>query len=200
MSESVKTLLGDVLETSFAEPFDVIWSRDAFMHIPDKPRLFSRLYQLMAPGGRLVITDYARGKTPGSAEFESYIIKTGYNVIEPREYGRLLEAAGFTSVVVDDATPRFIQILKSEADRLVNNRGEFLASFSEADLNYLVERWAMKVGFCQGGDMKWGIYLASKSSHARKTPNWRRVFVPAGMLDDRPDTRDLAGFWLQAGA
>ncbi len=43
-------LLGDVLETSFPEPFDIVWSRDAFMHIPDKPRLFSRLYQLLAPG------------------------------------------------------------------------------------------------------------------------------------------------------
>ena len=83
------------------------------MHIPDKPRLFSRLYQLLAPGGRLVITDYARGKTPGSPEFEAYIQKTGYHVIEPREYGRLLEAAGFVDVVVDDATARFIEILEA---------------------------------------------------------------------------------------
>ena len=100
----------------------------------------------------------------GRLSLKSYIKKTGYNVIEPRDYGRLLGAAGFTDVVVDDATPRFIEILKSEADRLVTNRGEFLTSFSEADLNYLVERWAMKVGFCQAGDMKWGIYLASKKS------------------------------------
>ena len=62
MGESVKFLLGDVLETAFPEPFDIIWSRDAFMHIPDKPRLFSRLYQLLAPGGRLVITDYAAAR------------------------------------------------------------------------------------------------------------------------------------------
>ena len=66
LSESVRFLLGDVLETSFSEPFDIVWSRDAFMHIPDKPRLFSRLYQLLAPEGRLVITDYARGKTPAA--------------------------------------------------------------------------------------------------------------------------------------
>ena len=97
-----------------------------------------------------MITDYARGKTPGSPEFEAYIEKTGYNVIEPREYGRLLEAAGFADVVVDDATPRFVEILEREADSLVTRRGEFLASFSEADLNYLVERWAMKVRFLQG--------------------------------------------------
>ena len=116
MGDSVKFLLGDVLETEFPEAFDIVWSRDAFMHIPDKPRLFSRLYSLLAPGGRLVITDYARGKTPGSAEFEAYIKKTGYSVIEPREYGRLLEAAGFTNVIVDDATPLFVEILEREAD------------------------------------------------------------------------------------
>jgi phosphoethanolamine N-methyltransferase len=162
LTDSVNFLLGDVLETSFPEPFDIVWSRDAFMHIPDKPRLFSRLYQLLAPGGRLVITDYARGKSPGKPEFEEYIQKTGYHVIEPLEYGRLLQGAGFVDVAVDDATPRFIEILKAESRRLVQNRTEFLVSFSDADLNYLVERWEMKIGFCRDGDMKWGIYLASK--------------------------------------
>jgi phosphoethanolamine N-methyltransferase len=164
MEDSVTSILGDVLETSFPEPFDIIWSRDAFMHIPDKARLFARLYALMAPGGRLVITDYARGKTPGSPEFERYIEKTGYSVIEPEQYGEVLKGAGFVDVVVDDATAKFVEILRKEADSLVARREEFLASFSEADLNYLVERWAMKIGFCQAGDMKWGIYLASKSS------------------------------------
>ena len=164
MTDSVRFLLGDVLETPFAEPFDIIWSRDAFMHIADKPRLFSRLHGLMAASGRLVITDYARGKTPASPDFERYIEKTGYHVIEPEPYGDLLRAAGFVDVVVDDATAKFVAILRSEIDRLVANRAAFLASFSEADLNYLVERWAMKVGFCRDGDMKWGIYLATKQS------------------------------------
>jgi len=162
MTDSVNFLLGDVLKTTFAEPFDVVWSRDAFMHIPDKPSLFSRLHQLLAPGGCLVITDYARGKSPGK-QFEEYIEKTGYHVIEPRDYGRLLESAGFVDVMVDDATARFIDILEAESARLVNNRADFLASFTESDLNYLVARWAMKIRFCRDGDMKWGIYLASKA-------------------------------------
>jgi phosphoethanolamine N-methyltransferase len=162
LSGSTTFLLGDVLERAFAEPFDIVWSRDAFMHIPDKPRLFARLHDLLMPGGRLVITDYARGKSPASPEFERYIEKTGYSVIEPAVYGRLLEAAGFTDVVVDDVTERFIQILQDESGRLVEHRARFLAAFSEDDLNYLLERWAMKVRFCRAGDMKWGIYLATK--------------------------------------
>jgi phosphoethanolamine N-methyltransferase len=162
MRDSVRFVLGDVLDEKFAEPFDIIWSRDAFMHIPDKGRLFSRLYDLSAANGRLVITDYARGKSPASPEFEKYIETTGYNVVEPRQYGRSLEAAGFADVVVDDATARFVEILKSETQQLVDNPTAFLESFSLADLKYLVDRWEMKVGFCKNGDMKWGNYLATK--------------------------------------
>jgi phosphoethanolamine N-methyltransferase len=164
LSDSVDFVLGDVLEATFPEPFDIVWSRDAFMHIPDKARLFSRLYSLMAPRGRLVITDYARGKAPGSPEFERYIEKTGYSVIEPEQYGERLRAAGFVNVVVDDATAKFVEILRSEEDRLVSDRADFLASFSGSDLDYLVDRWNMKIGFCRAGDMKWGIYVADKTS------------------------------------
>lgn len=162
LEERVHFILGDVLDTPFPEPFDVIWSRDALMHVPDKPRLFSRLHSLLADGGRVVITDYARGKTPGSAAFEDYIEKTGYHVVEPEEYGRLLRAAAFEDVIVDDATETFVDILQRESRRLADHRADFLSSFSEQDLNYLVDRWAMKERFCQEGDMKWGIYLGTR--------------------------------------
>jgi phosphoethanolamine N-methyltransferase len=162
LADEVRFILGDVLETPFADKFDIVWSRDALMHIPDKPRLFSRLYSLLDDGGRIVITDYARGKAPASPAFEEYISKTGYHVVEPERYGQRLRAAGFVDVIVDDATAAFVDILGRESKRLVDHRSEFLSSFSEEDLNYLVERWAMKERFCQAGDMKWGIYLGSK--------------------------------------
>ena len=158
----VQTILGDVLTESFPEAFDVIWSRDALMHIPDKTRLFKRLYDLNAPGGRLVITDYARGTTDGSPEFQAYIKSTGYHVVDPASYGQLIEGAGYKEVQAEDATDRFVSILERELDFLATNRADFLESFSEDDLNYLVARWQMKVGFCKAGDMKWGIYSATR--------------------------------------
>jgi phosphoethanolamine N-methyltransferase len=162
IGDEVHFILGDVLETPFPDKFDIVWSRDALMHIPDKPRLFARLYSLLDDGGRIVITDYARGRTPGSPAFEDYIAKTGYHVVEPEQYGRLLEGAGFVDVVVEDATATFVDILRRESKRLADHRSEFVSSFTDEDLNYLVERWAMKDGFCQAGDMKWGIYLGTK--------------------------------------
>ncbi len=163
LASDVRFILGDVLETPFPEPFDIIWSRDALMHVANKPRLFARLYSLLDNGGRIVITDYARGKTPGSPQFEEYVTETGYHVVEPEQYGQLLRDAGFVDVVVDDATGTFVDILRRESKRLVEHQAEFLTELSTQDLNYLVERWAMKERFCQAGDMKWGIYLGSRS-------------------------------------
>ena len=162
MSDKVDFILGDVLKTDFPAKFDLAWSRDAFMHVPDKAALFSKLFSLLVDGGKLIITDYARGKTPASPEFEEYIRNTGYSVIEPAQYGKVLEAAGFTDVIVDDATATFVDILERESKRLRDHRQEFLKVFSEKDLDYLVDRWAMKERFCAAGDMKWGIYLATR--------------------------------------
>ena len=160
--ETIAFLIGDILESTFPHKFDVIWSRDALMHIHDKPRLFARLFDLLAPGGQVVITDYARGTGPGSPEFQAYVRSTGYHLIDPASYGKLLEGAGFVNVKVEDATEKFIEIMKREAERLERNRDDFMGMFSEADLNYLIERWSMKDGFCRAGDMKWGIYQASR--------------------------------------
>jgi phosphoethanolamine N-methyltransferase len=159
---TVTSILGDVLTQPFEGKFGIVWSRDALMHIADKPRLFSRLLGLTEPGGRLVITDYAQGVGERSPEFRAYIASTGYHVVDPAAYGKFLEAAGYVDVQVEDATERFVTILEREIAYLDANRADFLRSFSEQDLNYLVDRWKMKVGFCKTGDMKWGIYLASK--------------------------------------
>jgi phosphoethanolamine N-methyltransferase len=164
---AVKFLLADILEAPFDQPFDIVWSRDALMHLPDKTRLFSRLFDLTAPGGRLVITDYAKGTGPGSAEFRDYVAKTGYHLTDPASYGKLLAAAGYVNVVAEDATDRFVDILKREVERLSANRDDFVKYFSEEDLNYLIERWEMKVGFCRAGDMKWGIYKADRAPVGR---------------------------------
>lgn len=162
VSSQVEFLLADVLETEFDEPFDIVWSRDALMHVHDKKRLFAKLYSLLDDGGQLVITDYARGNKPGTAEFEAYAKSTGYHLVDPSTYGKFLEDAGFVDVIVEDATPKFIEILKKEPVNLEANRDDFLGSFTEDDLRYLVDRWAMKVRFCEAGDMKWGIYKATK--------------------------------------
>ena len=155
------------------------------MHIPDKPRLFSRLYDLLDPGGRLVITDYARGTGAGSPEFQAYVEQTGYHLVRP---GQLRQAPRRRRLRRRRGRGRHRRSSSTSSSarptRLAANRADFLASFSEEDLNYLVERWAMKVGFCQAGDMKWGIYQADRTSRRRERRS-RRTPGPATTCDGR---------------
>ena len=58
----VHFVVGDILKAEFAEPFDIVWSRDALMHLPDKPRLFKRLFDLLAPGGHGVAVELERAR------------------------------------------------------------------------------------------------------------------------------------------
>ncbi len=59
--------------TDFPRPFDVVWSRDALMHIHDKPALFQRLLDLLAPGGTPGRDRLRSGHRPGSPEFQAYV-------------------------------------------------------------------------------------------------------------------------------
>ena len=40
--------------------FDAVYSRDALLHVNDKAALFARAFAWLKPGGRLLVTDYAR--------------------------------------------------------------------------------------------------------------------------------------------
>jgi phosphoethanolamine N-methyltransferase len=48
---------GDVLESTAESVYDVIYSRDAFLHIAEKERLFKTLLNVLKPGGLLFFTD-----------------------------------------------------------------------------------------------------------------------------------------------
>lgn len=51
----VQVLCGDVEETAFPAPFDVVMVYNAFPHFPDPARLIARLAALVRTGGRLSI-------------------------------------------------------------------------------------------------------------------------------------------------
>jgi phosphoethanolamine N-methyltransferase len=145
-----------------AGTFDVIWSRDTFLHIAQKPELFHRLYRWLTPGGQLLITDYARNRGSPSTAFKTYVQRSGYSLLDLCTYGRYLAEAGFRNIVIEDRTEQFLNLLAREKDRILSNSAAFLKDFDRVDMDYLVERWMMKIDFCQVGDMKWGLLQATR--------------------------------------
>jgi len=143
--------------------FDVIYSRDAIMHIEDKASLYSNLLYSLKPGGKLLVSDYCRGDQENSQRFLDYVAQRNYKLHTVSEYGNILEGAGFREVLAQDKTNLMVDIMHMELDKFRNIKESFISEFSEQDYNDIAEGWEVKVVRCKEGDQAWGLFTASKA-------------------------------------
>jgi phosphoethanolamine N-methyltransferase len=159
----VRFEIADILTADLEdESFDVVYSRDTILHIPDKRALFARLFRALKPGGRLLITDYCRAAGEASPGFASYIADRGYDLWPVTEYGELLSAAGFADVAAEDVTDVFESSLRTELARAEEGKAGFVAEFSDADFAEVTGGWRAKLDRVAAGEQKWGLFYATK--------------------------------------
>jgi len=144
--------------------FDVIYSRDAIMHISEKKALYSKVFTWLKPGGQLLVSEYVHGKNyPNfTQEYIDYIDDRGYQLVTVKQYGEILERVGFTNVSATDLTNEFIDILKLELEKFKPKKAEFVKEFSLKDYNELVDGWEIKIVRCSKGEQGWGLFSAAK--------------------------------------
>ena len=46
-----------------AATFDVVFSKDSMVQIPDKPKIYADVLRVLRPGGRFIASDWLRGGT-----------------------------------------------------------------------------------------------------------------------------------------
>nr|GMD07326.1 phosphoethanolamine N-methyltransferase 1-like [Ipomoea batatas] len=141
---------------------DVIYSRDTFLHIHDKPALFKSFYRWLKPGGKLLITDYCKRAGTPSEEFAEYIKHRGYDLHNVEAYGQMIKDAGFSDVIAEDRSHQFMSVLQKELEGVEKEREEFINDFSEEDYNEIVEGWRAKLARCSSGEQRWGLFIAKK--------------------------------------
>lgn len=154
----VKLYQGDCLEREYDTTYDVVHSRDVFLHIHDKPKLFSVIRNVLIPGGLLAFTDYCRGHGALSAEFDTYVRERKYCLHTIDEYRDLLEQAGFTGIKANDKTDYFLEIHKRELQRLTSR------NLNTAEVDDLMRAWRAKIVRIQDGEQRWGWFLARNPS------------------------------------
>ena len=147
---------GDCLEMKCPDCYDAIYSRDVFLHIHDKGRLFSVLKSLLRPGGKLLFTDYCCGEQPWNHEFSEYVDDRGYDLHTLFEYAALVSEAGFKQVVYSDLSSRFTEILETDLLKIDN------LDIGESIKTELSQSWEGKLSRSRSGDHKWGLITAIK--------------------------------------
>jgi trans-aconitate 2-methyltransferase len=110
LGDRVDYLVADLAELELSEPVDVVFSTATFHWISDHDRLFGRLHDALAPGGRLHaqcggvgnVREHAEAivRVAQRPEFAPYFadMKVLWNFASPEETERRLDGAGFTDV------------------------------------------------------------------------------------------------------
>lgn len=85
--------------------FDAVLSLLAVLHIPDRPRLFSRFASILRPGGRCYLEDLCQRAPFAPRDLKDLrTVVCGVTVTSPADYAADLSAAGFADVVATDLT------------------------------------------------------------------------------------------------
>ena len=157
LADKVELRWGDCLDLQCEARYDAVYSRDVFLHIAAKARLFQLLHAALKPGGRLLFTDYCCGPQPWGDAFASYVESRGYTLCTVAQYSQLLSAAGFERVAAVDMTAQFVELLGAEL------RGIDDLDLVAAERGKLRQSWQQKIDRAVVGDQRWGLFTAFKT-------------------------------------
>jgi phosphoethanolamine N-methyltransferase len=103
------------------ESFDVVFSKDSIIHIPDKEVLCRDVFRVLRQGGWFAASDWLMSHDgPPSPEMEAYIRAEDldFAMASPTRYRAALDAAGFEAVTLTNRNGWYHQVAREERRHL----------------------------------------------------------------------------------
>jgi phosphoethanolamine N-methyltransferase len=101
--------------------FDVVFSKDALVHVSDKDALFAEIFRVLKPGGVFAASNWmiSHDGEP-SPDMQVYVAAEGlsFAMASPERYARAMRRAGFADVTIRDRNPWYREVARGELERL----------------------------------------------------------------------------------
>jgi ubiquinone/menaquinone biosynthesis C-methylase UbiE len=149
-----------------AASFDVVFSKDSLVQIPDKASIFAEILRVLRPGGRFIASDWLRGGSGAySAEMMEFFRLEGiaYNMASLEESAAALRAAGFRDVQIRDRHAWYLLLAQRELKSMEGTLGPLIVSrIGEARARYFIDDWRQLVLVLERGELRPGHLKALK--------------------------------------
>jgi phosphoethanolamine N-methyltransferase len=149
-----------------AASFDVVFSKDSMVQIPDKPGIYADVLRVLRPGGRFIASDWLRG---GSGEYSPEMLEffrlegIAYNMVTLAESAAALAAAGFADVEIRDRHGWYLALAQQELAGLEGPLQPLVMSrIGEQRARHFVDDWRQLVVVVRRGELRPGHLKAVK--------------------------------------
>lgn len=140
--------------------FDVVFSKDSLVQIPDKPKIFADVLRVLRPGGRFIASDWLRGGTGNySAEMMEFFRLEGiaYNMATLEESADALKAAGFVDVEIRDRHGWYLQLAQRELDSMEGPlKPLIVGKIGSERAQHFIDNWRQLVVVVKRGELRPG--------------------------------------------
>lgn len=109
--------------------FDVVFSKDSIVHIPDKHELMREVFRVLRPGGWFLASDWLTGSETPSPRMADYIAaeSLGFGMATPARYLDAMKAAGFQHCETVSRNAWYRKQARAELSRLKGEVGRAAA-------------------------------------------------------------------------
>lgn len=147
------------------DSFDVVFGKDSWIHIEDKPAFFAEVYRVLKPGGLLIAGDWMRSDKPYGKDMEYFFEMEGltYHMDTIENYGAIIRGAGFVDVELEDIADEYrVQAHREYQDMQGRLKQPMIDALGADGQAYYEEDWRSLTVVLDNGELRPGRFWARK--------------------------------------
>ena len=148
------------------ESIDLVFSKETFLHIPDKEKLFENIFRMLKPNGIIAAGDWMRvDDNPPSPQMKAYIEAEGLDMYmcSLERYESILKNTGFKDIRIRDRNNWYLEKSKKE---IIELRGPLYQAAIDAigpeETDGAIQIWEKLIGVLEIGEHRPGHFTAVK--------------------------------------